>query len=260
MWIDTHAHLTAEAFDADRPAVLERARLAGVGQVICIGDDAASSRAGVELAEASSGVYAAVGIHPHSADEADDEALAVIERLAGEGKVAAIGETGLDYHYDHAPRAAQQAAFRRHIRLARRVGLPLVVHNRKADKDVLRLLEEEGAAEVGGVLHCFWSGAETALRALELGFFLGVGGPVTFKSADELRAVLRALPADRLLVETDAPYLAPVPYRGRRNEPAYAAEAGRALAELLGMPEEELAAQTTANARRLFSRLGSDTL
>lgn len=252
MWVDTHAHLTAPAFDEDRDAVIDRAAAAGVGRIICVGDSVESSVAAARLAAAREDVWATAGIHPHQAGEAPGDIEAALGPLLEQPKVVAVGEVGLDYHYDFSPPETQQSVFREQIRIARRRGLPLVIHNRESDDDVIRILRDEDAGEVGGVLHCFWGARETADAALDMGFYLGVGGPVTFKKSEDLRALLAELPVDRLIVETDSPYLAPVPYRGKRNEPAYVVESARALAQVLNVDEGELADITTRNAQTLF--------
>lgn len=250
--IDTHAHLAAEEFDADREEALARAREAGVAGIVCVGDRLDSSRASLELAQSRTGLWATAGVHPHYAREAGDDLERRLEELLAHPLVVAVGEVGLDYHYDFSPRDVQQDVFRRQIRLARAVGKPLVIHNRESDQDLVRILEEEKAGDVGGVLHCFWGDEALARAALEMGFYLGVGGPVTFKKSDALRQTLQGVPVERLIVETDAPYLAPVPYRGKRNEPSYVVETAKQLAALKGLDLEELARITTENARRLF--------
>lgn len=257
--VDTHAHLEDARFDPDREAVLERAALAGVRTVLTCGSDLASSRQAVELARqfgpAAAGrarVVAAVGIHPHEAAQVEDvpQALAALREMARQPGVVAIGEIGLDYHYDFAPRPRQRELFLRQLELAGQLGLPVVVHTREAVDDVLELMQAAGICR--GVLHAFAGTPQQARWAIELGLYLGAGGMLTFRNAQSLRSTLQQVPLERLLLETDAPYLAPVPYRGRRNEPAYVAEVARQLAELLGLPVEELARLTTANARRLF--------
>lgn len=256
-WIDTHAHVTAEAFDADRTEVLRRARDAGVA-ILCVGDNLASSNEAIELVQGADDLWATAGVHPHYAHQAPLEPGVLetaLEELLERPRVVAVGEVGLDYHYDFSPREVQQQVFRRQIRLARKVQKPLIIHNRKSDEDVVRILQEERAWEVGGVFHCFWGDEALAKTVLEMGFYIGVGGPVTFKKSDELRAVVKEVPRERIIVETDAPYLAPVPYRGRRNEPAYVLETAKMLAQLLEMSLDELADLTSRNARRLF-RLG----
>lgn len=256
-WIDTHAHVAADAFDADRVEVLQRAREAGVA-IICVGDTLASSERAIELAKNTGDIWATAGVHPHYAHEAPQapgELEAALEELLRQPRVVALGEVGLDYHYDFSPRAVQQEVLRRQVRLARRAQKPLIIHNRESSDDLVRILKEEQAWEVGGVFHCFWGDEALASTVVEMGFYVGVGGPVTFKKSDDLRAVLKGVPVERLIVETDCPYLAPVPYRGRRNEPAYVVETAKCLADLLELGLDELAALTTENARRLF-RLG----
>ena len=259
MLVDTHAHLEDARFDADREVVLERAALAGVRAVVTCGSDLASSRRAVELAsryaEGAPGrarVVAAVGIHPHEASAVEDlpAALATLRELARRPGVVAIGEIGLDYHYDLAPKPKQRELFLRQLELARELGLPVVVHTRGAVDDVLEGMEQVGATR--GVLHAFAGTLDQARQAVALGLYLGAGGMITFRNAEELRRTLQGVPPEHLLLETDAPYLAPVPYRGRRNEPAYVVEVARRLAELVGLSVEELARLTAANARRLF--------
>lgn len=258
MWIDTHAHLVSERFKDDADDAVARAKEAGVEQIVCVADSLPSAHGCVLLARRHEGVWATAGIHPHNAAQATEDHFAQLRRIltddarAAGGPVVAVGEAGLDFHYDFSPRDVQEEVFRRQIRLAHEFELPIIMHSRAAEQRVLEVLEDEGIPAAGGVLHCFWGSAAVAERALAMGLYLGVGGPVTFKNAGDLRSVLRDVPLDRLLVETDAPYLAPVPYRGKRNEPAYVVHAGRALAELLGVAEEELAAATTRNATRLF--------
>ncbi len=252
--IDSHCHLDEERFAGDREAVIARAVAAGVTTMISIGAGGPMqcNHAAVALAAAHPQVFATVGIHPHDASTMTDDVLGEIECLARQPKVVAIGETGLDYYYDNSPRPAQQTALRRSVALARRLGLPISVHLRDAYDDAARILREERAAEVGGVIHCFSGGPAEARRFLDLGFHLSFSGILTFKAADDIRAAARLAPPDRLLVETDAPFLAPVPCRGRRNEPALVLYTARALAELRGLPLDELARLTRANTVALF--------
>jgi len=251
--IDSHCHLDMD-FDADREVMLARARAAGVGAMVTIGASGAFSAnaAAVALAAAHDEIYATVGVHPHEAATVTDAALAQLEALAAAPKVVAIGETGLDYHYEHSPRAAQREAFARFIELARALGLPVVVHLREADDDAVAVMQAAGARETGGVIHCFSGDAASARRFLDLGFHISFSGIVTFKTADALREAARFVPRDRLLVETDAPFLAPIPYRGRRNEPALVVQTAALLAELRGEPIAALARATAENTRRLF--------
>lgn len=253
--IDTHCHLDEDAFAVDRDAVVARARDAGVAAMITIGTTLASSRRAVELAQTYPAVYAAVGIQPNYAAEAQPGDFEQIAALAAASKVVAIGETGLDRYWDYAPLDVQRGYFRRHIELARQTGLPFVVHCRDAEADVLA--ELRAAAHSGGplrgVMHSFSGDADTARQCLELGLYISFAGMLTFKKSDALRAVAAQVPLERLLVETDAPYLAPAPRRGKRNEPAYLCHTLDCLAELHGLSSQELAARTTANARQLFS-------
>ena len=252
MLVDSHCHLDFPDFAAERDAVIARARAAGIGTMLTIGtrlDEFAGVRA---IAEAYDDVWCSVGAHPHEAADHAATAATELAALAAHPRVIGIGETGLDYHYDHSPREVQQRVFRSHIAAARLSGLPLIVHAREADDDVARMLRDEAAT--AGVLHCFSSGRRLAEAALELGFYISISGIVTFRNAEELHAIVRDVPLDRLLVETDAPYLAPVPYRGKRNEPAYVATTAAAVAALKGIEPEELAAATTENFFRLFTR------
>lgn len=248
MLVDTHVHLNSPDFDADRAEVLERARKAGVQRFLCPGYDVPSSRAAVRLAMDNEGVVAAVGIHPHDAKDLDDAAEAELESMLGARRTVAVGETGLDYHYDHSPRQAQRASFVRHLQLARRVGLPVVVHNRESDHDMRSILEDEGG-DLRIVLHAFGGSPRLAELASTQAVFFGVGGFLTFKN-HPLSQLVADLPHDSLLLETDAPYLSPHPLRGRRNEPAHIEFVARRLSELLDMPVEDVAALTTRNFAR----------
>ena len=252
MLVDSHCHLDFPDFAAERDAVVARARDAGVGAMLTIGtrlDQFAGVRA---IAEANRDVWCSVGAHPHEAADHAATTAADLVALAAHARVVGIGETGLDFHYDHGPRDLQERVFRAHIAAARESGLPLIIHARDADEAVARVLREEGAS--AGVLHCFSSGRGLAEAALDLGFYVSISGIVTFRNADDLRAIVRDIPLDRLLVETDAPYLAPVPYRGKRNEPAYVAATAAAVAALKGVEPEVLAAATTDNFFRLFGK------
>lgn len=255
--IDTHCHLNHPDLSKDLPSLLESAREAGVDRVICAGFDMESSALAVDQALAFPDVYATVGVHPHDASKFlpdDEEQLAGFCREAGD-RVVAIGETGLDYHYSLSPKEVQRRIFRLHIRLAHSAGLPLVIHSREAGDDILDILDEEGLPDRGAVLHCFSGDAEMARRALAMGCYLGIAGTVTFRNASDFRETVEGLPIDSLLVETDAPYLAPDPYRGKRNEPSYVRLVAQRLAEVKGIPMPEVASITTSNADRLF-RLG----
>ncbi len=254
--VDSHCHVAEPEFDADREAMLERAAASGVGTLVCVGATGTVERnaPAVALAGRRTPVTIAVtvGIHPHDAVTATDDAFARLEHFARQPGVVALGETGLDFHYDHSPRPAQCAAFARTIALARTLGMPLIVHVREAHAEAADILRAEDGAAVGGVIHCFTGDENDARRYLDLGFHVSVAGIVTFRNAESLRHAVRHVPLDRLLVETDAPYLAPVPHRGRRNEPAHVRLVAEAVAAVRGEPFVTVAAATTTNARRLF--------
>jgi TatD DNase family protein len=251
--VDTHAHLHDPAFDADRPAVIARARAGGVAGFLTIGTDVRTSEAAVALAAAEADIYAAVGIHPHDASTADGAALERIAALARTPRVVAVGEIGLDYYRDLSPRAVQRRTLIAQLRLARTVGKPVLLHCREAHADLLDVCGAEGVAAVGGILHCFSGDLAVARRGLDLGLLVSIAGPVTYPSARRLAEVVRALPLDRLVVETDCPYLPPQPWRGQRNEPAYLPVTAARVAELLGVPVSTVAAATTENAARLLA-------
>ena len=253
MLVDSHCHLDFREYVDDLDAVLARAAAAGVGTMVTICTKVSEFAWVRAIAERYDNVHCSVGIHPHEAAQEPATSAARLIELANHPKVVGIGETGLDYHYDRSPRDRQKAVFREHIRAAREAGLPLIVHSRAADGDTVALLAEGVAAgPLSGVMHCFSSTRYLAEKTLELGFYISLSGIVTFKNADELRAIARDLPADRLLVETDAPYLAPVPHRGKRNEPALVADTAAAVAGLRGVPLPEFAQATTENFFRLF--------
>lgn len=249
--VDTHAHLDSGQFRADLDAVLERAAAAGVGAILTVGCDLESSRASVELAERCPQVWASVGIHPHDAAGVDQAALDELRCLATHPRVVAIGETGLDFFRDRAPRDAQRTAFRAQIRLARELGKPLIIHDRDAHAEVLAILREEEAGTVGGVMHCFSGDLELARACIELGFLISFAGPLTYPNS-ALPAVAEALPVDVMLVETDCPYLPPQPWRGKRCEPAQVRATAEALAKIKGLTLDDVARVTTLNAHRLF--------
>lgn len=254
MLIDSHCHLDYFS-DAELPDILARAAEAGVGEMVSIGTRLPQSEAIRALAERHPNIWCTVGIHPHSAGEQPVPAPETIASMADHPKVIGIGESGLDYFYDKAPREAQHACFRAHVRAARLAGVPLAIHARDADDDIAAILTEEregGAFDF--LLHCFSSTRRLAERAVEMGGYVSFSGILTFPRSQEIRDIARDLPAERLLVETDAPYLAPVPNRGRRNEPAWVSHTARVLAELRGMEPADLAELTTANFRRLFSK------
>ena len=256
MLVDSHCHLDFPDFGGELDAIVARAREAGIGRIVTISTRVRKHGDLLAIAERFPDVYCSVGTHPHNAHEELDVSTADLVARTRHLKVVALGEAGLDYHYDYSPRDAQERGFRNHIAAARETGLPLVIHAREADDDMARILEEEtGKGAFPAVLHCFTGGRELARRAIALGLSISFTGIVTFKKSDELRAIAASLPADRFLVETDAPYLAPGKYRGKRNEPAYVVETAKVLAEVRGVPFEELARQTTENFFRLFSKV-----
>lgn len=252
MLIDSHAHLDSRRFDGDREETIRRAREAGVERIINIGFDRNTIPTTLELAERHSFIYAAIGWHPVESIHMREEDLAWIESLAAHEKVVAIGEIGLDYHWDTSPKEVQHQVFREQIRLAKRLGLPVVIHNRDAHADVVRLLKEENAGEVGGVMHCFSGSWEIAKMCLDMNFYISFGGPVTFKNARVPKEVLAKVPLDRLMIETDCPYLAPEPYRGKRNEPAYVSLVADAAAQIKGIDRDELVNITGQNSLNCF--------
>jgi len=249
---DTHAHLHVPEFAEDLAAVLDRARAAGVQRLVTIGTDVETTVAALALAEREHRVWATAGIHPHDAAAADEAAFAAIERLAGHPRVVAIGEIGLDFFRNLSPPDVQARTFRRLLGLARRLGKPAVMHCRDAHAETLAILEEERVGEVGGIMHCFSGDVAIARRCLDVGLLISLAGPVTYPSARALPDVARFVPGDRLVVETDCPFLPPQGYRGRRNEPAYLAHTAARVAELRGESLARLGPQMSANARRLF--------
>jgi TatD DNase family protein len=256
MLVDSHCHLDFPDFASELDAVVARARSAGIGRIVTISTRVKKHAQVLAIAEKFPDVFCSVGTHPHSAqEEIDITAQDLIER-AKHPKIVAIGEAGLDYHYDKSPRDLQAKSFREHIAAARETGLPLVIHSRDCDDDMAKMLAEEtGKGAFPAVLHCFTGGRDLAFRAIDLGLYISFTGILTFKNSGALREIAAALPAERILVETDAPYLAPGPYRGKRNEPAYVAETARVLAETRGVSPEEIARQTTENFFRLFSKV-----
>jgi TatD DNase family protein len=254
MLIDSHAHIQGKEYAGEAAAVIARAREAGVETIIAVGGagDMSSNTEAVALAGSFPGVYATVGMHPHDAKDVGDEDLKTLQRLAASPKVVAVGETGLDYYYNHSPRETQRQVFSRFIHLARESKMPLVVHERAAAAEAAELLREEGKGEVHGVVHCFTGDYDAARRYLDLGFYLSFTGIITFKNADALRDVVRKVPLERIFIETDSPYLTPVPHRGRRNEPAYVRYVAETVARVRNTSLEQTASVTTANARALF--------
>ncbi len=251
--VDSHCHVDMPQFDADREAVLERARAAGVGRLVLIAgfDEQDGQRRALALAERLSAPVAA-GVHPHEARLFSDAIEDELRGLARERRLVALGEIGLDFHYDHSPRDVQREVFRRQLRLARELGLPVVIHTREADEETCALLEQERAGECGGVIHCFTGGHELARRALALGFLISFSGILCFPRAEVIQQVARELPEERLLIETDAPFLAPPPHRGKRNEPAFVVEVARKLSQLRGTTPEAIGRAAAANLARLI--------
>lgn len=258
MWIDSHCHITADRFDEDREAALARAQAAGVEQMVAIGSGygLAHNELAADLAQSDERIFATAGLHPHDASAWNPEAESALRDWLARDRVIAVGECGLDYHYMNSPREDQRAAFAAQVGLARELSLPVSIHVRDdgpaAYDELLEIWQSEGQGEIEGVLHCYTGTLDFAVRALDHGFCVSFSGIVTFKNSAELRDVARGLPLDRLLVETDAPFLAPQGYRGKRNEPAWVPKVGETLAELHGIGIEELAATTTRNAQRLF--------
>ena len=252
MLVDSHCHLDFADSAAEREAIISRARAAGVDTMLTISTRLDEFDAVRVIAEAHAEIWCSVGVHPHEAKDHTELSPQKLVALAAHPKVVGIGETGLDFHYDLSPRNIQEQVFRAHIAASRESGLPLIIHARQADREVAWILEKERPPP--GVMHCFSSGRALADAALALGFYISISGIVTFRNAEELRAIVHDLPLERLLVETDAPYLAPVPYRGKRNEPAYVAATAAAVAELKGIDLQHLAAITSANFFRLFGK------
>ncbi|PLR75346.1 hydrolase TatD [Bacillus sp. V3-13] len=252
MLFDTHAHLNAEQFNEDLPDVINRALEAGVTNIVVVGFDRPTITRAIELAEAYEFIYASVGWHPVDAIDMTDKDLQWLEQLAEHPKVVALGEMGLDYHWDKSPKDIQKDVFRKQIRLAKKVKLPIVIHNRDATADTVQILKEEGAGEIGGIMHSFSGSVEIAKQCLDMNFYISLGGPVTFKNAKTPKEVAAAVPLDRLLIETDCPYLTPHPFRGKRNEPGYVKLVAEQIAEIKGLSLQEFAEAATANAKKLF--------
>jgi len=251
MLIDSHAHLDFSQFDDDRDAAVRRAQRAGLAAIVNVGTDLDSSGRSVDLAGRHSMVYAAVGIHPHDARTLSPEALDRLAGLAAGEKVVAVGEIGLDFYRDLSPRDVQRDAFRRQIRLAIELDLPVIIHDRDAHEETVQILREEEAHRVGGVLHCFSGDPDMAWEGIAMGFLIAFGGPITY-GGKKKQEIARQIPLDKILVETDCPFLTPVPHRGKRNEPAYVTYVAERLARLRGIGFEEAAAATSENATRLF--------
>jgi len=253
MLFDSHAHLDASKFDKDRDAVIKRAYESGVTHIMNPGADYESSVNAVKLSEQYEFIYAAVGIHPHDAETLDDMMLGLIKAMARKPKVKAIGEIGLDYHYDFSPRDVQVYWFKKQLQLAKELKMPVIIHDREANDDVLRILKEENSFETGVLMHCFSGSAELARQYIKLGAYLSIAGPVTFKNSRKLKEVIEMVPLDRLMIETDSPYLTPEPFRGKRNESKYVRYVAEKIAEIKGLTFEEVAIQTASNAKKYFN-------
>lgn len=256
MLFDTHTHINADDFKEDLGEVIERAKEAGVNQMLVVGFDRQTIEDAMKLINTYDFLYGAVGWHPVDAIDMTEEDLTWLEELAAHPKIVALGEMGLDYHWDKSPKEVQADVFRKQIRLAKRLELPIIIHNREATEDILNILIDEKAETVGGIMHCFSSDLDTAKKCMEMNFYISFGGPVTFKNASLPKEVAKEIPLDRLLVETDCPFLSPHPFRGKRNEPARVRLVAEKIAELKGLSLEELARVTTNNAKQLF-RLNS---
>lgn len=252
MFIDTHVHLNADQYEHDVEEVIQRALDAKVEKMVVVGFDTKTITIAMELIEKYPFIYGVIGWHPVDAIDCTEDDLQWIKELSAHPKVVGIGETGLDYHWDKSPKDIQQELFRKQIRLAKEVNLPIIIHNRDATSDVVRILEEESAIEVGGIMHCYGGSVETAKQCINMNFLISLGGPVTFKNARMPKMVATEIPLEKLLIETDAPYLAPHPYRGKRNEPSYVPLVAEEIARLKGVSVEEVAKQTTENAMHLF--------
>lgn len=256
MLFDSHCHLDDSRYDADREAVLARAKEAGVSYIVNPGADLQTSQNAVALASQHAHIYAAVGIHPHDAKEMDDTALQLISHLARKPKVVAIGEIGLDFHYDFSPRDVQRHWFVEQIRLAKKLGLPVIIHDREANQETYYTLKAEKAFETGVLMHCYSGSAELAKQYIKLGAMLSIAGPVTFTNARKTVEVVQTVPLTHLFIETDGPYLTPIPYRGKRNEPGYVRFVAEKVAEIKGISVEEVAEQTCRNALQFFKIQG----
>ena len=252
MLIDSHAHLDDERFDKDRDLLIKSLKENGIDLVINVGADLASSIKSVSLSQQYENIYAAIGVHPHSAKEMDESTIDVLKSFAGREKVVAIGEIGLDYYYDNSPRDIQRQRFIEQLELAKEVDLPVIIHSRDAARETFDILKNAQDGSLEGVLHCYSGSVEMALEYIKLGFYISLAGPVSFKNAKMPKEVAKAVPLDKLLIETDSPYLTPEPNRGKRNEPIYVRYVAGTIAELRGIPFEELATKTSENTKRLF--------
>ncbi len=252
MLFDTHAHLNAIQYNEDLEEVIQRAKSENVSHIVVVGFDKETITKAMELTNQYEMIYAAVGWHPVDAIDMTDKDLQWIRELSSHPKVVAIGEMGLDYYWDKSPKDVQKEVFRKQIQLAKEVKLPIIIHNRDATEDVVKILQEEKASEVGGIMHCFTGSLEVAKQCMEMNFYISFGGPVTFKNAKKPKEVVKEIPMDRLLIETDCPYLTPHPLRGKRNEPSYVKYVAEQISELRGVSYEEIATKTSDNAMKLF--------
>lgn len=252
MFIDTHVHLNADQYEEDLQEVIDRALEAKVERMVVIGFDRKTIERTMQLIEQYDFVYGVIGWHPVDAIDCTQQDLEWIEELASHPKIVGIGETGLDYYWDKSPKDVQQELFRKQIQLAKKINLPIIIHNRDATGDVVQILREENAASVGGVMHCFSGSVETARECIGMNFMISLGGPVTFKNARLPKEVATEIALEHLMIETDAPYLAPHPHRGKRNEPAFVPLVAEEIARLKGLTIEEIAQATTANAKKFF--------
>ncbi|GGD04251.1 hydrolase TatD [Thalassobacillus devorans] len=253
MLFDTHVHLNAEQFKEDRDEVIQRAKDEGVEYMVVVGFDRQTIPLAIEIAESHDNIYAAVGWHPVDAIDMEDMDLDWLEELSSHPKVVALGEMGLDYHWDKSPADVQKEVFRKQIHLAKKVNMPIIIHNREATQDIVDILKEEKAEEVGGIMHCYSGSVEIAEECVKMNFMISLGGPVTFKNAKRPKEVAEAIDLDYLLVETDCPFLAPHPNRGKRNEPAYVKLVAEQIADLKGVSLEEVSEKTTRNALKFFN-------
>lgn len=256
MFFDTHAHYEDERFAADRDIIIDSVHKNGVEYILNVSSCMASAADSAALAQKYDFIYSAVGVHPHNVDEMNENTIRTLAGMALMHKVVAIGEIGLDYHYDHSPKELQKHWFARQIGLAREIGLPVVIHDREAHEDVMKIIKTERAKDVGGVFHCYSGSPEMAKQLLDDNFYISIGGPVTFKNSKRLIDVVKMIPDDRLLIETDCPYLAPEPYRGKRNDSGLLKYIAGKIAEIKGVAPEDIARITTGNAKTLFKEAG----
>lgn len=252
-FIDTHAHLDFKHFEQDRDEVITKARDTGVRYIVNVGADLQSSRRSIELAGNYNNIFATVGVHPHDADKVNRDTLTKLEKLAADRNVLAIGEIGLDYHYDNSPRDLQKKVFKEQLQLASKLELPVVIHSREAEEETLKIIQEMNIDKYGGIMHCFGYGLDMAERCLEHNLYLAFGGVITFKNAENLRTVVKNIPLKKILIETDCPYLTPDPYRGKRNQPAYVKLVAEEIAEIKNISLKEVAEKTTENAFKVYN-------